>query len=187
MTGHLPLKPSLVIASLAALAAITGGACRAEPPAKPSQIENSPPARGATAALASEDASDEARLALDGGPTAPVTPAVDADPTVTGTPAADVGEASSAGDATEGAGAERAAAPPDVSGEAVVAHDRGALERAYIAIYCAQRRGETARLKAIYAEHGFSDPREWRRTWIPATRDHEWLATITRMAIEACP
>lgn len=180
MTRPLTLKPSLVIASLVALGATVGVGCRAEPPTRSSQIETSestsptPPGSSATTVGEAHDGADN--TPHDG-------------PTDAGavTHAADAGEASSASDAAEAADAERTAASSGVPDEATVSLSRGALERAYIDIYCAQRRGETARLQAIYAEHGFSDPREWRRTWIDATRDHEWLATITRAAIEACP
>jgi|GEM_PF-2639961 len=84
-------------------------------------------------------------------------------------------------------GAETTTAPTGEPDEAASARPRATLKRAYIDIYCAQRRGETRRLRAIYAEYGFSDPRDWRREWEKATKDREWLASVTRAALETCP
>jgi len=71
--------------------------------------------------------------------------------------------------------------------EAPAAAERDRLWAAYIASYCAQRRGDTLSLRAIHVEHGFEEPARWREAWERAAKDSEWLAEITQAAIAACP
>ena len=131
----------------------------------------------------------------DAPPVSATSPPIDAPPDA-GPAGADPDDVASSADGTASGASvparsdtvtERTAAPAGVPDEAAKTRSRDAIERAYLDIYCAQRRGETPRLQAIYAEHGFSDPREWRRAWNEATRNREWLAEITQKAIETCP
>lgn len=63
---------------------------------------------------------------------------------------------------------------------------RDGLATAYIEIYCAQRRGKTRELYAIYERHGFAEPLAWRRAWDAAATDSQWVADLTKRALDAC-
>ncbi len=63
---------------------------------------------------------------------------------------------------------------------------KATLAKAYVAIYCAQRRGHTEKLLEIYARHGFQDPETWTKTWTEAAKDGAWVAQITQDAIREC-
>ena len=65
--------------------------------------------------------------------------------------------------------------------------DKAKLARAYIDIYCAQRKGETELLLDIYTKAGFEDPKTWTEQWTAATTDKAWVARVTQEAIRACP
>ena len=65
--------------------------------------------------------------------------------------------------------------------------NRAALEKAFLDIWCAQRKGETEKLLDIYTKHGFDDPKAWTETWTEAAKDGAWVATITQDAMRQCP
>ncbi len=90
-------------------------------------------------------------------------------------------------------------APPqtaDASAAAPTDHDttepdrpteRERLARAYVDLYCAQSKGETTELRAIYRRFGFDGPKAWQLAFEGASKDHQWLAEVTRRALAACP
>ena len=92
-------------------------------------------------------------------------PAADEPATKAGAPAAKVEEA------------EGASAGLDVA----------ALSKAYVEIYCAQRKGETEKLLAIYKKYGFTDPRAWTDAWTEAAKDTAWVARVSQEAMKECP
>lgn len=65
--------------------------------------------------------------------------------------------------------------------------DRAGLEKAFLDIWCAQRKGETEKLLDIYTKHGFDDPKAWTEAWTEAAKDGAWVATITQDAMRQCP
>ncbi len=106
-------------------------------------------------------------------------------------PAADTRPAA-ASDATAATADAKALAQADAS-DATPAADvqqkplsKDALAKAYVEIYCAQRRGKTRELYAIYERHGFAEPLAWRRAWDAAATDSQWVADLTKRALDAC-
>jgi len=75
---------------------------------------------------------------------------------------------------------------PNTDG-AVSKETRDKLAKAYLEIYCAQRKKETEKLLEIYTRHGFEDPKAWTKSWTEAASDHAWVAQITQDAIRTCP
>jgi hypothetical protein len=65
--------------------------------------------------------------------------------------------------------------------------DKDTLAKAYVEIYCAQRKKETDRLLEIYTRYGFEDPKSWTASWTTAAKDDAWVAEITQKAIQTCP
>ena len=65
--------------------------------------------------------------------------------------------------------------------------DKDTLAKAYVEIYCAQRKKETERLLEIYSRYGFADPKSWTASWTEAAKDDAWVAEITQKAIQTCP
>ena len=65
--------------------------------------------------------------------------------------------------------------------------DKDTLAKAYVEIYCAQRKKETDRLLEIYTRYGFEDPKTWTASWTEAAKDDAWVAEITQKAIQICP
>ena len=65
--------------------------------------------------------------------------------------------------------------------------DKATLAKAYVEIYCAQRKKETERLLEIYTRYGFADPKGWTASWTEAAKDDAWVAEITQKAIQTCP
>lgn len=65
--------------------------------------------------------------------------------------------------------------------------DKAVLAKAYVEIYCAQRKKETERLLEIYTRYGFADPKSWTASWTEAAKDDAWVAEITQKAIQDCP
>ncbi len=65
--------------------------------------------------------------------------------------------------------------------------DKATLAKAYVEIYCAQRKKETERLLEIYTRYGFADPKSWTASWTEAAKDDAWVAEITQKAIQTCP
>ena len=68
-----------------------------------------------------------------------------------------------------------------------LALDRKTLEAAFIAAYCAQRKGETDKLLEVYKKYGFEDPKAWTKAWNAAAADHEFVARVTQAATTQCP
>jgi hypothetical protein len=64
---------------------------------------------------------------------------------------------------------------------------RSKLAKAYLEIYCAQRKQETEKLLEIYTRYGFEEPKAWTEAWTEAAEDHAWVAQITQDAIRTCP
>lgn len=83
--------------------------------------------------------------------------------------------------------AAKAAAGAPAPGAAKAPTDKAVLEKAYVEIYCAQRKKETERLLEIYTRYGFADPKSWTASWTEAAKDDAWVAEITQKAIQACP
>ena len=83
-------------------------------------------------------------------------------------------------------GAKLAADAPAAS-DAKAPTDKATLEKAYVEIYCAQRKKEAERLLEIYTRYGFADPKAWTASWTEAAKDDAWVAEITQKAIQTCP
>ena len=79
-----------------------------------------------------------------------------------------------------------AAASPAATGDKAPT-DKATLAKAYVEIYCAQRKKETERLLEIYTRYGFADPKSWTASWTEAAKDDAWVAEITQKAIQTCP
>lgn len=167
------LHPSLFWLSAAALWLTAAGGCPGSPPAPPAPSQTETPPGGPV--------TDEAPPP---SPSAAPADAAADEPEDTAAPPADEPAPSAA--AVDAAVSDEAVS--DTAGQVVAkASDRDALAAAYVALYCAQRRGEATRLRALYAEHGFADPRAWRVAWEAASEDRAWLADVTQRAIAACP
>lgn len=65
--------------------------------------------------------------------------------------------------------------------------DKDQLHKAYLEIYCAQRREQTEKLLEIYTRYGFEDPKTWTKVWTEAAKDSAWVAEITQEATRTCP
>ncbi len=104
---------------------------------------------------------------------------------------ADAGETPEAPAAQPDAGAApapEAPAPDAQTGQvAPPVHDKATMQRAYVEIYCAQRKGEAQALLDLYAKYGFTDPAAWTKAWTEHAKDAAWVAQITSEAISACP
>jgi len=69
-------------------------------------------------------------------------------------------------------------------------YDRKTLEKAYLEIFCIQKKGQAAKLLEAYKTYGFADPKAWIRAWESqkTTKDYEqWLAALTQKAWKSCP
>lgn len=89
--------------------------------------------------------------------------------------------------APEGADAEPKAEPKTEPKAEPLTGEKAKLAKAYIDIYCAQRKGETEKLLEIYTRYGFEDPKTWTDQWTGAAEDKAWVARITQQAIRTCP
>ena len=93
-------------------------------------------------------------------------------------------EAAPAADEAKPEAKAEAAAP---TGTVKAPTDKDTLAKAYVEIYCAQRKKETDRLLEIYTRYGFEDPKTWTASWTTAAKDDAWVAEITQKAIQTCP
>ena len=83
--------------------------------------------------------------------------------------------------------AQPAAQPAGAAPTKAAPTDKDTLAKAYVEIYCAQRKKETERLLEIYSRYGFADPKSWTASWTEAAKDDAWVAEITQKAIQTCP
>ena len=60
------------------------------------------------------------------------------------------------------------------------------MAMAYQQIYCAQRRGEAAKLQRLYAHFGFSGPDAWRAAWQRASANPNWGGRVATAAWRLC-
>jgi len=79
----------------------------------------------------------------------------------------------------EGAGAE--AVQTREPGE-----DKDLLWECYREVYCAQKKGEMAKILDIYKKHGFETPQEFTRAWIEAAKDTEWVSKLAHDVSKSC-
>jgi len=91
------------------------------------------------------------------------------------------------GDKAKAPEGDKAKAPEGAEAKAPLTGDKAKLAKAYIDIYCAQRKGETEKLLEIYTRYGFEDPKTWTDQWTQAATDNAWVARITQEAIRTCP
>lgn len=82
---------------------------------------------------------------------------------------------------------ETAPTPGEAPAPGKAPTDKETLAKAYVEIYCAQRKKETERLLEIYTRYGFADPKTWTASWTEAAKDDAWVAEITQKAIQTCP
>ena len=64
--------------------------------------------------------------------------------------------------------------------------DKKNLEKCYLELYCAQKRGDMANLLKIYEKYGFKSPKAWTRAYIQAAKDTDWVSELARKASKAC-
>jgi hypothetical protein len=86
-----------------------------------------------------------------------------------------------------GEGAAKVASGIPSPRDAKAPTDKATLSKAYVEIYCAQRKKEAERLLEIYTRYGFADPKAWTASWTEAAKDDAWVAEITQKAIQTCP
>lgn len=164
------------LASLAALVIGCGG--------KPAPDKAAPPASAAPPAGSVT-------------PAAPAPPASASPSPAVAQPAADAADAAPAAPAAAPAGdTGDAGTPPIMAVSPVVEGEpspkmpmvsRETLEKAYMEIYCAQRKGEADKLITVFERYGFQDPRAWTVAWTEAVKDQAWVARITQQAMASCP
>jgi hypothetical protein len=96
-----------------------------------------------------------------------------------GQPTAEAAKAAEAGEAGE--------APAPRAAEAAPAVDKDKLAKAYLAVYCAQKKGEMDKILGIYKEFGFDTPQSFTKTWIEAAKDTDWVTKIAHDVGKKCP
>ncbi len=113
-----------------------------------------------------------------------VAPAVQPAPAEAAKPAAVV---TPPAEAAKPAAAEGEAPPPKPAEEAAPAFDKDKLAKAYLAVYCAQKKGEMDKILGIYKEFGFDTPQSFTKTWIEAAKDTDWVTKIAHDVGKKCP
>ena len=64
--------------------------------------------------------------------------------------------------------------------------DKKVLEKCYLEVYCAQKRGDMSKILDIYKKYGFQTPAQWTRAWLEAAKDRDWVSEVARKASKAC-